>query len=1590
MDLTLIPKDNNVPSSEAPPEELLPFRVFLRSKIFPKDHEIITFESEYFRRVKRVPPMFRYPNKGNHVEWFERIVMILVVINTSFIALDRSDSKHLSWFDTIDDVITAGFVLEALIRMLCFGVWRTMPKWSKAHPGYFRRYWNVFDFSITIICLVNMVLERFTTTDSSIASSLRTLRVLRTLRTMTRFNQMRLLVYSLLNSLPRLRDVTFLYVMFLMCFSIVGVQQYKGLFRFHCQFNETRMMMDSLSTANFTNYSNSTNNSTYFFDNATNYTNGTNTTKPPKYLSLDAVCKDTPISAYESQWVPGFRYCPYAYDCVETNVNPNANSISFDNMGDALFTLFMAVSLSDWFRVMYAIVEATNYMHSLFPILLVVIGAYFLINLTVVVVTFAFEQQTNDVRRTEIATGNTDMSDTFMDTLHRRAAGLLGRKAEGNSKFQKFVREKITESNWFGPLMTALIVLNLLILAMDHADEPPELETFIESSNDIFTFLFTIEVSLHMIAFGSPMWALQDGFNFFDVVIVFLSWIDLVIDAGVNFTMLRSTRVLRILKLVHNWPNLARWLRIIFSALRSSAVLMGFILLYMLVFTCLCKELIGANMFDPTGAPIRSNFKTAFRGMLTSLQIFTGDDWNNLMAAAMRYRGNWIGVLFSAYYYVGNCLLLNLFIGILLHSIDEVNLEDEANIMIADKVVREDPLSPMSPSSPVTPGGLMTPGGMLVLSPRSPTSPRGGTRKHNISFTSNVTSDDGNSAHQQSPEVAATVGDKFQRLVSSVLDESFKKFWFEFDEETAEEERVLGDERALFILSHRNPIRLTARWIVVKHKRVFDAIIMIVIAMSSFSLAWDAPILAPNSSIARSLRKIDLTLTIAFVAEAGLQAIAYGLSRHPQSYLRQSPWNVFDFFVVLMSLGSAILEMQEKSSGNLKMLKLIRTIRPLRFIRRSSGLKVVISALLKSLSQLKDIGVFLFFVWIVYAIMGVQLFKGTFVRCIENKDIYNRTQCDAANYTWDTSPSNFDSVPAAMQTLLEITTLDNWAEVLYNSIDASTYDMKVRNANPYIAGYIVSFIVVGCFFSVNLFVGALIDSYEREKATNNKVLLTPEQVAWVESHKRLVSAAPTLSPNKGLAVLDTFVSSCVVVNVLMMCTEHYPPNEMYEFALNLINSAFVLIFLVECSYRVYVLGYKTYFISRWNRFDFSVTLFSVAGVFIDFYVDSSSPGGSISTLRLIRVLRLLRVVKSFGNVQALLRTLILSLPSFTNIAAIIGLIFFIFAVLGMNAFGVVYRDENSLGLDRNANFDNFVNSFLLLMRVVTADGWTVLMYDCRTTNPRRCHPEIGGCGSRWGAVIFFDLIILFCMYMLLNLFIAVIMDSFEVIVTVDIPVNDKHVGAFYRLWQTYDTGNTLTIPASSMVPFLSDIGKCTPLGFKPDCNTWAKQMNFIKHLHVPVDDEGRVKLEGLLGALIQGVLVYSGRRDVVTRRMLKEMYVKEKKKFKQQNMKVKKGHSRSVATISDAIAAHRIQYWYRKWKAKNSENTQEQTAPPSSRRGVSMKNKFPSFSADDVDAHEEEEMITVRVRQSPAVTSAVAAVKRPARPKRPDVSLDLL
>ncbi|ESO03358.1 hypothetical protein HELRODRAFT_80633, partial [Helobdella robusta] len=236
----------------------------------------------------------------------------------------------------------------------------------------------------------------------------------------------------------------------------------------------------------------------------------------------------------------------------------------------------------------------------------------------------------------------------------------------------------------------------------------------------------------------------------------------------------------------------------------------------------------------------------------------------------------------------------------------------------------------------------------------------------------------------------------------------------------------------------------------VTSNKAFDYTILFFITLNCITLAMERPDI-PNDSAERQFLTIsNYIFTFIFLVEMIAKVTAKSLLIGRHAYLK-SGWNVMDGILVAISLfdvGVTIIDSSSRHSfGILRVFRLLRTLRPLRVISRAPGLKLVVQTLLSSLRPIGNIVLICCTFFVIFGILGVQLFKGTFYHCEgpDINDVINKTDCmnKGQPYRWINAKYNFDNLGQALMALFVLASKDGWVNIMYTGLDAVGVDLQV-------------------------------------------------------------------------------------------------------------------------------------------------------------------------------------------------------------------------------------------------------------------------------------------------------------------------------------------------------------------------------------------------------------------------------------------------------------------------------------------------------------------------------------------------------------------
>ncbi|XP_034496640.1 voltage-dependent T-type calcium channel subunit alpha-1G isoform X32 [Ailuropoda melanoleuca] len=586
------------------------------------------------------------------------------------------------------------------------------------------------------------------------------------------------------------------------------------------------------------------------------------------------------------------------------------------------------------------------------------------------------------------------------------------------------------------------------------------------------------------------------------------------------------------------------------------------------------------------------------------------------------------------------------------------------------------------------------------------------------------------------------------------------------------------DSWSAYIFPPQSRFRLLCHRIIT-HK-MFDHVVLVIIFLNCITIAMERPKIDPHSAERIFLTLSNYIFTAVFLAEMTVKVVALGWCFGEQAYLRSS-WNILDGLLVLISIIDILVSMVSDSGtkilGMLRVLRLLRTLRPLRVISRAQGLKLVVETLMSSLKPIGNIVVICCAFFIIFGILGVQLFKGKFFVCQgeDTRNITNKSDCAEASYRWVRHKYNFDNLGQALMSLFVLASKDGWVDIMYDGLDAVGVDQQpIMNHNPWMLLYFISFLLIVAFFVLNMFVGVVVENFhkcrqhqEEEEARRRE----EKRLRRLEKKRRKAQCKPYYSDYSRFRLLvhhlctshylDLFITGVIGLNVVTMAMEHYQQPQILDEALKICNYIFTVIFVLESVFKLVAFGFRRFFQDRWNQLDLAIVLLSIMGITLEeIEVNASLPINPtiIRIMRVLRIARVLKLLKMAVGMRALLDTVMQALPQVGNLGLLFMLLFFIFAALGVELFGDLECDETHPceGLGRHATFRNFGMAFLTLFRVSTGDNWNGIMKDTL----RDCDQE-STCYNTVISPIYFVSFVLTAQFVLVNVVIAVLMKHLE-------------------------------------------------------------------------------------------------------------------------------------------------------------------------------------------------------------------------------------
>ncbi|KAL2091596.1 hypothetical protein ACEWY4_013859 [Coilia grayii] len=1426
--------------------------------------------------------------------------------------------------ETVEYAFLIIFTIETFLKIIAYGL-------VMHQNAYVRNGWNMLDFVIVVIGLFSVVLEILTKEDETDdpvtgehhaaahahggktggfdVKALRAFRVLRPLRLVSGVPSLQVVLNSIIKAMVPLLHIALLVLFVIIIYAIIGLELFIGKMHATCFFAGT-----------------------------------------------DIIAEDEPAPCAVAG---NGRTCTInGTACQEGWHGPNGGITNFDNFMFAMLTVFQCITMEGWTDVLYWMNDAMGFeLPWVYFVSLVIFGSFFVLNLVLGVLSGEFSKerekakargdfqklrekqqleedlkgyldwitQAEDIdpdnedeeegkRNPSMPASETESVNTENEKGEKGEAACCGTFCRRWRRWNRCCRRNCrlaVKSVPFYWLVIVLVFLNTLTISSEHYNQPMWLTQVQDVANKVLLAMFTCEMLVKMYSLGLQAYFVS-LFNRFDCFVVCggiteTILVEFEIMSPLGISVFRCVRLLRIFKVTRHWQSLSNLVASLLNSMKSIASLLLLLFLFIIIFSLLGMQVFGGK-FNFDEQTKRSTFDNFPQALLTVFQILTGEDWNVVMYdGIMAYGGpSSSGMIVCIYFIIlficGNYILLNVFLAIAVDNLADV---DSLNTPRKEDDDEEEIKIPLEEAEEEKDGG----GEEEEEEPEVPSGPR------------------------------------------PAISELIKK----------EKITPIPEGSAFFIFSNTNPVRVACHKLINHH--IFTNLILVFIMLSSASLAAEDPIrnfsarniilgyfdyaftaIFTVEIVLKVLGYADYVFTSMFTFEIVLKMTTYGAFLHKGAFCRNY-FNLLDLLVVGVSLVS--FGIQSSAISVVKILRVLRVLRPLRAINRAKGLKHVVQCVFVAIRTIGNIMIVTTLLQFMFACIGVQLFKGKFYRCNdEAKSVPEECKGTFIFYKdgdvnqptiekrhWHNSDFNFDNVLMAMMALFTVSTFEGWPALLYKAIDSSRENLgPIYNYRVEISIFFIIYIIIIAFFMMNIFVGFVIVTFQEQGEKEYKNCeLDKNQRQCVEYALKARPLRRYIPKNPYQYKFWYMVNSTgfeyimfvlIMLNTLCLAVQHHGQSDGFNYVMDILNMLFTAVFTVEMVLKLIAFKPRHYFTDAWNTFDALIVVGSVVDIAIT-EVNNTEENAriSITFFRLFRVMRLVKLLARGEGIRTLLWTFIKSFQALPYVALLICMIFFIYAVIGMQVFGKIAMVDGTQ-INRNNNFQTFFQAVLLLFRCATGEAWQEIMLACLPG--KLCDPESDynpgeemTCGSSF-AIIYFITFYMLCAFLIINLFVAVIMDNFDYLTRDWSILGPHHLDEFKRIWSEYDPEAKGRIKHLDVVALLRRIQP--PLGFGKLCPHRVACKRLVA-MNMPLNSDGTVMFNATLFALVRTALKIKTEGNL--EQANEELRAVIKKIWKRTSMKlldqVVPPAGDDEVTVGKFYATFLIQDYFRKFKKRKEE-----------------------------------------------------------------------
>ncbi|KAI1744262.1 ion transporter [Xylaria scruposa] len=564
-----------------------------------------------------------------------------------------------------------------------------------------------------------------------------------------------------------------------------------------------------------------------------------------------------------------------------------------------------------------------------------------------------------------------------------------------------------------------------------------------------------------------------------------------------------------------------------------------------------------------------------------------------------------------------------------------------------------------------------------------------------------------------------------------------------------------------------------------------------------------------------------------------------------RAFLRHG-FNRLDFVAVVSFWIAFILSITGvEAKFHLYIFRMLGCLRIIRLLALTNGTAIILRSLKKAAPLLLRVSFLIGFFWLLFAIVGIQSFKSSFSRqCVwldplQPNDlsasytnsmtfcgghIDNETLRDVVWVKFDnTSPEksldhlingtgdakgficpqhsicleqdspynrtvSFDNIIQSLELVFVIMSANTWSDLMYYTTN-SDYQAA--------ALFFGAGIMIMMLWLTNLLIAVITSSFQVIREEGKASAFTGDQDSLLTN-----SQEPQLQRvSKLQRIYDKTSLIWVVLIAFEIFAQGWRSSDMSESRRDFINVSSVLVTAlldIEISIRI-VANWKSFHRSKRNLVD----LFLAIANTIILLPPIRNSGQTYAWLTIFQIVRAYRVVLAVPITRDLILLVLGNAAGIGNLIIFVFLITFIMAIFAVQLFRgeiPLYDDDDNLIA---VSFYNIFNSFLGMYQILSSENWTTILYDVTSYTSQY--------NTAWYGAIFLIAWFILSFFIIVNMFIAVIQENF------DVSEDEKRLEQVKAFLQRKELGSTAgsNVALSEIFSFGKQRQRRDPLDYGP-------------------------------------------------------------------------------------------------------------------------------------------------------------------------------